>query len=113
MPSSKASTTAFGDECLNQHWSLSLDDTNRQVERWSASYTARRTGGSGGSPRPSSPPNFERHEPIRLSAQDRTEEGVTLSRPACSMRADSRKRLTRRARCAVTSRSPATVERSS
>jgi putative transposase len=39
----------FRDECLNQHWFLSLSDARRTIERWRQSYNeARPHSGLGG-----------------------------------------------------------------
>jgi putative transposase len=57
------------DECLNQHWFLSLHDARRQIEAWRISYnTARPHRGLGRITPAQFAAQFEDHEPTRLSA---------------------------------------------
>lgn len=57
------------DECLNQHWFLSLIDAQRQIESWRVSYnTARPHRGLGRIPPAQFAARFEQQQPTRLSA---------------------------------------------
>jgi putative transposase len=57
------------DECLNQHWFLSLNDAKRQIDSWRVSYnTARPHRGLGRITPAQFAAQFDHHEPTRLSA---------------------------------------------
>jgi putative transposase len=57
------------DECLNQHWFLSVREAQRQIEAWRVSYnTARPHRGLGHIPPAQFAARFTHHAPTRLSA---------------------------------------------